>query len=152
MSHNSKPTPVCFLTPLGPPPTYEAWGHRDSSCLVPDIRIGSRAAAAPRVPSGGWQGHPGNLSKKQHPRPNPQLQAQRLQAGPGLTHSPGDPRPPAIRGPLPSRPPALWPGPRLGPTSQDRCGEGREKGQGNMGKGGHALQPAGATQQLFNEQ
>lgn len=145
MSHDSKPTPVCFLTPLGLRPTYEARGHGDSPRLVSRHHDWVTCSSSPRSAIRQWQGHPGNLSKKQHPRPTPQLQVQCLRAGPRLTHSPGDPRPPATRGPLPSRPPALQPGPGLGPTSQDRCGEGREKGQGNMGKGGHALQTCGSN-------
>lgn len=123
----------------------------DSLGPGPPTRPGAMGLDAPGIPTPttGHSSSPGECHpaagapwepiKEAASQAHPQLQVQCLRAGPRLTHSPGDPRPPATRGPLPSRPPALQPGPGLGPTSQDRCGEGREKGRATWGKGGHAL-------------
>lgn len=135
VSHKSKPTPVCFLTPLGPPPTYKARGHGDSPRLVSQHQDWATCSSSP---IGRWQGHPGNLSKQQHPGPTPPAPGSAPPAGPGLTRGPGDPRPPAIRGPLPSRPPAPWPGPmarpRAGANQPGQARGGKREGLGQRGE------------------
>ena len=76
MSHNSKPTPVCFLTPLGPPPTYEAQGHRDSSHLISRHQDWVMCSSSPQsairwVAGAPWEPVKEAASQAQPPAPGP---------------------------------------------------------------------------------
>lgn len=144
VSHKSKPTPVCFLTPLGPPPTYTAQGHRDSPRLVSRHQDWVTCSSSPRGAIGWGQGHPGDLSKQQQAGPTPQLLAQRLWEGPGLTRGPGDPRPPPSEDLCPQ---GLQPhGQAPGWGQPARTGAGREvrRFRAMWGKVGTPYKPAGA--------